>query len=73
MSLPGSLRNIDNQPVFAPTRVSVVVSAVDRNYYDYHRTRSDPFTPGSVAAGLTGGQGVFGSLVVLTRRTLDVR
>ncbi|MEP6991530.1 MAG: DUF4249 family protein [bacterium] len=73
-ALSGIMRDLDNEPLFVSgTRAIVSISAVDRNYYDYYRTSSDPFTSGSQANHLTGGVGVFGALVVIARRTLDVR
>ena len=50
----------------------VIVSAVDAAYYRYYRSSSDEFTGATVQGNLTGAQGVFGSLVVVTVRALQV-
>lgn len=71
--LPGTLRSLDGRVVFADgLNHTVVVSAVDAAYYQYYRTNSDEFTGAAVQGNLTGAQGVFGSLVVLTVRALHV-
>jgi hypothetical protein len=72
-TIAGEARSVDNDPIFAPgSLATVTVSAVDANYYDYYRATTDPFT-GAPASRLTGGIGVFGSLVPLTVRRLNVR
>jgi hypothetical protein len=67
--LPGSLRNADVEElphVFFPGFMQpVTVSAVDSNYYDWYRTHNDPLTGEGLIDRVTGGLGVFGSLVRL--------
>ncbi|HEY0995324.1 MAG TPA: DUF4249 family protein [Gemmatimonadaceae bacterium] len=74
--LPGSLRNIfanEIPRVFFPGfQQQVVVAAVDTNYYDYYRSRNDPFTGSGIVNHLEGGVGVVGSVVPIARRTLAV-
>jgi hypothetical protein len=71
--LPGSMRSFNGTAVFANgLNHTVVVSAVDGNYYQYYRTNSDPFTGATVQGNLLGAEGVFGSLVVVTVRALHV-
>jgi hypothetical protein len=65
--LPGNLRSFNGTPVFAAQAYhTIVVSAVDANYYAYYRTNSDEFTGAAVQGNLSGAQGVFGSLVIVT-------
>jgi hypothetical protein len=62
-----------DEPLFVPgLTTTVAVTAVDRNYYEYYRALSDPFA-GAAPSRLRGGYGVFGSLVPLAIRTLNVR
>jgi hypothetical protein len=67
--LPGLLRNInqeDLQHVFLPGFTqAVTVSAVDSNYYDWYRTHNDELSGEGLISRVTGGLGVFGSLVRL--------
>jgi hypothetical protein len=76
VALTGSLRNLaaDNLPnLFQPGfRQAVTVSAVDANMYDYYRSTNNAFTGAGIVNHITGGTGVFGSLVIISRRTLDV-
>jgi hypothetical protein len=73
VALPGTLRALNGAPVFAAgTETDIVVSAVDANYYAYYRTNSDPFTGAMVVGNLTGAVGVFGSIVELVVRDLNV-
>jgi len=51
----------------------VVLSAVDTNYYDYYRSRTDFFTGAGLISHLDGAIGVFGSLVEIDARTLRLR
>ena len=51
---------------------TVVVSAVDVNYYDYYRSQSDPFA-GAAPTHLTGAVGVFGSIVPIYTMGLLIR
>jgi hypothetical protein len=50
----------------------VVLCAVDVNYYEYYRVLSDPFA-GAAPSRLAGGLGVFGSVVPVIVRRVDVR
>ena len=74
--LPGDLRNIFASNLvraFIPGfQQSVSVYAADSNFYDYYRTRNDPFTGSGIINRLSGGVGVFGAIVVINGRTLDV-
>jgi hypothetical protein len=74
--LTGALRNLDLQAlprVFFPGfPQAVTVSAVDANYYDWYRTNNDPFSGRGVINRVTGGFGVFGSLVRLRFEDFDV-
>ncbi|MEO6878257.1 MAG: DUF4249 family protein [Gemmatimonadaceae bacterium] len=59
--------------VFIPGfRQEVVVGAVDANFYDYYRTGNDPFTGSGLINRVTGGVGVFGSIVMLNTGTITV-
>jgi hypothetical protein len=74
--IPGSLRNIFAQEIprvfFPGFQQQVLVAAVDTNYYDYYRSRNDPFTGSGIVNHLEGGVGVVGSVVPIVRRTLSV-
>jgi len=73
VALPGMLRGLNGTDVFTTGLTNqVVVSAVDANYYAYYRTSSDPFTGATVVGNLSGAVGVFGSLVQLKVRDLNV-
>ena len=76
ITLKGDLRNYfatSLQRVFIPGfRQRVTVAAVDSNYFDYYRSRNDPFTGSGIINSLQGGIGVFGSAVNIYGRTLDV-
>jgi hypothetical protein len=76
LALAGDLRNYfaaSLERVFIPGfRQRVNLSAVDSNFFDYYRSRNDPFTGSGIINRLTGGVGVFGSAVSLNGRTLDV-
>jgi hypothetical protein len=73
ISLPGTLQNDEGNDVFLRgLHISVMVCAVDANYYEYYRVLSDPFR-GAAPSHLVGGMGVFGSLVPIAGRRLDVR
>jgi hypothetical protein len=67
--LPGLLRNVDLQDlqhVFFPGFMqAITVSAVDSNYYDWYRTHNDVLSGEGLINRVTGGLGVFGSLVRL--------
>ncbi|HKH90241.1 MAG TPA: hypothetical protein VKA54_00485 [Gemmatimonadaceae bacterium] len=72
--LSGDLRNADLDAlphVFIPGfPQTVTVSAVDSNYYDWFRTHNDALSGTGVINRVSGGLGVFGSLVRL--RLLDL-
>ena len=74
--VPGNLRNfwrIEVPPVFIPGfSQQLLVSAVDSNYYDYYRSGNDPFTGRGLINRLSGGLGVFGSLVPISALGIDV-
>jgi len=76
VTLRGDLRNYfasSLQRVFIPGfRQRVSVSAVDSNYFDYYRTRNDPFTGAWIINRLQGGLGLFGAAVNIAGRNLDV-
>jgi hypothetical protein len=76
ITLHGDLRNYfasSLERVFIPGfRQRVTVAAVDTNYFDYYRTRNDPFTGAGIINRLQGGIGVFGAAVTLAGRTIDV-
>jgi hypothetical protein len=70
----GELRNFfapDLQRVFIPGFTQpIVIGAVDSNFYDYYRTTNDPFTGSGIISRVTGGLGMFGSLVELNTGTI---
>ena len=74
--LPGTLRNLfasDLQRLFIPGfQQQYTVFAVDTNYFDYYRSRNDPFTGSGIINRLQGGVGLLGSTVILDARTLDI-
>jgi hypothetical protein len=73
VTIAGTARTFDNDPVFAPgLRAAVVVAAVDDNYYTYFRPTVDPFA-GVAPSRLTGALGVFGSIAPVVIRRYDVR
>ena len=49
-----------------------VVAAVDSNYFRYHVAGFDPFGDDTRGNSLTGGVGMFGSVVTLMSKTLDL-
>ena len=53
-------------------RQDVLLAAVDSNFYDYYRTTNDPFTGSGIISRVTGGLGLFGSLVTLNTGSLTV-
>lgn len=69
--VPGTALTIAGNPVFLPGSVSILVSAVDENYYEYYRSQNDPFA-GTPPDHLTGAVGVFGSIAPLLRTDLSV-
>ena len=74
--LAGDIRNVfasDLQRLFIPGfRQSYTVFAIDTNYFDYYRSRNDPFTGSGIINRLQGGIGLFGASVVIGARILDV-
>ncbi len=76
VTLHGDLRNYfatSLERVFIPGfRQRVTVAAVDTNYFDYYRTRNDPFTGAGIINRLEGGIGVFGAAVTISGRSVDV-
>ena len=54
------------------SQTTVLVSAVDINYYQYYRVLSDPLSA-AAPSHLTGALGVFGSVVPIVARRLDVK
>jgi hypothetical protein len=67
--LTGDLRNADVNVlprVFIPGfPQAITVSAVDSNYYDWYRTHNDALSGTGLVNRVTGGYGLFGSLVRL--------
>jgi hypothetical protein len=76
-SLAGSLRNFfagGLPSVWYPGFVqSLVVTAVDKNSFDYNRSGNDPFGGSGLISSVQGGLGVFGSSRSLLRRDVSVR
>jgi Domain of unknown function (DUF4249) len=74
--LTGDLRNVFAnalQHVLIPGfHQDILVAAVDSNFFDYYRTNDDPFTGAGIISRITGGLGLFGSLVTLNNGTLTV-
>ncbi len=74
--LTGDTRNLfanNLQRVLIPGfRQDIFVLAVDSNFYDYYRTNNDPFTGAGIISRITGGIGLFGSIVTLQSGTLNV-
>jgi hypothetical protein len=72
----GELRNLfaaDLPRVLIPGfRQDVLLAAVDSNFYDYYRTNNDPFTGSGIISRVSGGLGLFGSLVTLNTGSLTV-
>ena len=72
-TLAGTALTITGDEIFPwGQEVTVLVSAVDVNYYDYYGSQSDPFA-GAAPSHLTGAVGVFGSIVPIYATTLLVR
>jgi hypothetical protein len=76
VTLDGDLRNYfasSLERVFIPGfRQRVAIAAVDSNFFDYYRSRNDPFTGSGIINRLDGGIGLFGAAVNVSTRTLDV-
>jgi hypothetical protein len=72
-AVPGTTLTINGDTLFPiGGRVTILVSAVDANYYDYYRAQSDPFA-GAAPSHLQGAVGVFGSVVLIRGYQLHVR
>jgi hypothetical protein len=73
VSVPGTTLTLNGDPVFPSTRrVTLLVSAVDDNYYEYYRAQSDPFA-GTAPSHLHGAVGVFGSITPILGTSIQVR
>ena len=73
LMLPWDARTPFDEPLFTRDhRVTIVVAAVDENFYQYYRTRLDPFSS-APPSRLTGAIGVFGSVTPLMMRRYHVR
>ena len=73
ITIGGKARTLENDLVFAGEVATIVVSAVDDNYYTYYHASVDPFA-GAPPSRLTGAIGVFGAMVPIVNRTYqDVR
>ena len=80
IDLPGTAKDqFDGSDIFGPDYyspsgfdVAAVVAAVDTNYYQYYRRPGDPFAP-ALPSHLTGGLGVFGSIVPIYAKRFTVR
>jgi hypothetical protein len=74
--LTGELRNVDVDAlprVFIPGfPQAVTVSAVDSNYYDWYRTHNERLSGTGLINRVSGGIGVFGSLVRLRFQDFQV-
>jgi hypothetical protein len=69
LKVPGTLRNVfanDLPRVFIPGfQQFYAVYAADTNFFDYYRSRNDPFTGSGIINRLQGGIGLFGSTVTI--------
>ena len=76
LTLAGNLRNFfaEQLPrVFIPGfQQTITVYAADTNFFDYYRSRNDPFTGSGIINRLEGGIGLFASTVTISSRTVDV-
>ena len=76
VAISGEVRNIftdDLLRVFFPGfQQTMTVAAVDTNLFDYYRSGNDPFSGTGLINHLQGGLGLFGSIALVERRTLDV-
>lgn len=68
-TLSGGLRNFlaaGLPNVFLPGfSQQLSITSVDQNFYDYNRSGNDPFGGSGLISSVSGGLGLFGSLVVL--------
>jgi hypothetical protein len=76
LKVAGTLRNVfanDLPRVFIPGfQQSYAVYAADTNFFDYYRSRNDPFTGSGIINRLQGGIGLFGSTVTIYSWYVDV-
>ena len=76
LNLAGDLRNLfasDLPRVFIPGfQQQATVYAADTNFFDYYRSRNDPFTGSGIINRLDGGIGLFGSTSTITWAVVDV-
>ena len=76
LAVNSTLRNFqqDRFPrVFVPGfRQALQALAVDENYFNYYRSRNDPFTGLGLVSSLTGATGVFGAVQAIRFQELDV-
>lgn len=76
VAIAGDARNIFTEDlirIFYPGFLqTLTVAAVDTNVYDYYRSGNDPFSGSGLINHLSGGLGVFGSMVIVEQRRLDV-
>lgn len=76
ISISGDTRNLFTEDlirVFFPGFLqTVTIAAIDSNVYDYYRSGNDPFSGAGLINHLDGGLGVFGSVVIVEKRVLDV-
>lgn len=71
-AIPGTTLTINGDTLFPiGGRATILVSAVDANYYEYYRAQSDPFA-GTAPSRLTGAVGVFGSITPVLATQLTV-
>lgn len=71
-TLPGTIDDVDSDEAFFPgDTATVVVAAVDDNFYRYYHANVDPFA-GAPPSRLQGAVGVFGSLVPIYRQRFAV-
>ena len=74
--VPGMLRNLfasELPRLFIPGfQQYYAVYAADTNFFDYYRSRNDPFTGSGIINRLEGGIGLFGSTVTITSDYVDV-
>jgi hypothetical protein len=75
-SLAGDMRNVFSarfRRLFIPGfSQQLALFAADTNYFDYYRSRNDPFTGSGLINHLRGGIGLFGSIMVIQQRVIDV-
>ena len=75
-TISGLLRNVNTDRltrVFLPGfRQTATVLAVDANMYDYYRSTNNGFTGAGVISHVSGGYGLFGSVVQIARYPLAV-